>query len=81
MYAAATDRVRLDLDLRNEAVFVTFNADRSGVLVRISSPKADLTLDLGPEAVAQLKQALAWAGDSRPTTPRVRAANRLSLVA
>ena len=37
------------------------NADRTGLLLRLSNGQVDLTLDLGSDAAAQLRQALSWA--------------------
>ena len=80
MVAATTSRLNVELDLRNEHTFVTWNADRSGILVRLSSAQGDVALDLGPDAIAQLKQALTWAGDSVLAVPSVRKARRLTLL-
>ena len=67
---ASINHSRIAVDLKNNPTHVTWNADRSGILVRVSSKGVDLTLELGPDVVAQLKQALSWAGQE--SAPRLR---------
>jgi len=62
---ANTKVTRLNMDLRNAPAHITWNADRTGLLLRLSNGKVDLALDLGRDALAQVRQALAWAGEDR----------------
>ena len=61
---AKTKATRLNVDLRNTA-HITWNADRSGMILRVSNGEVDVALDLGRDALAQVRQALAWAGEDR----------------
>ncbi len=62
---------RAHLDLRENAGSITWSADQNGIVLRLSGKGGNVLLELGPDAVAQLKQALSWSGDVR--RPRLQA--------
>jgi len=67
-----TKATRLNVDLRSAPAHITWNADRSGLLLRLSNGEVDLALDLGRDALAQVRQAPSWAEEDR--SPELRQA-------
>lgn len=55
-----SDVVKIDLDMTKGEV--TWQHGGPTMKVKLLSSDVDLTLDLGPEVIAHLKQALSWSG-------------------
>jgi hypothetical protein len=55
------DRIRLDVNMLDEPGHVTWQSSADDTLkIKLMNADVDLTLDLGPEVIRQLSQALAW---------------------
>jgi hypothetical protein len=60
---AKTNAASLTVALRGRQAGVTWNADRTGLVLRLSNGEVNLALHLGPDVATQLRQALSWAPD------------------
>jgi hypothetical protein len=58
--ANAPDRIRLDVNMREDPGSITWASDGNAIKIKLMNAAVDLSLDLGPAAIRQLKQALAW---------------------
>ena len=60
------DRIRLDVNMLDEPGHVTWQHSADDTIrIKLMNTDVDLTLDLGPDVIRQLSQALSWANKKR----------------
>lgn len=55
-----TDRIKLDVNMKDNPAHVTWKSYTDVLTIKLMNSDVDLSLDLGPEVIRQLKQALSW---------------------
>lgn len=56
------DRIRLDVNMKDNPTELTWNHYADTIQIKLMNTDVDMTLDLGPDVIRQLVQALSWTG-------------------
>jgi hypothetical protein len=54
------DKIKLDVNMRENPTNLTWEHYADTIKIKLMNTDVDMTLDLGPEIVRQLMQALSW---------------------
>ena len=65
------DRMRLAVNMKDNPTEVTWLPSSDFITIKLINTDVDLSLDLGPDTIRQIQQALSWSG-VRMTNPPVR---------
>ena len=60
MRTKSTDRIRLAANLKDNPTDVTWKSYTDVLTIKLMNSDVDLSLDLGPDVIRQLRQALSW---------------------